>query len=338
MKLKINNFNMISSAEIELSGLTVIAGENDTGKSTIGKLLFSAIKASNMSRVKQTKKNKTPAYEGTFKQVLSLVFDDYEASNSKIIISSESSEVYRIESDHKGWFTHKGNIDSLQLLDATYIESPIVWSLVDFFTTVGKIREQDQMFNIADEIKYPYLLWDLYRKLVLKRSYRVEENETYDQILEAIRKIVGGNITSSFEKFYFNRLQDNKQFPVTTVATGIKSFGLLEILTINKYINPKSIIIIDEPEVHLHPSWEVEYAKLVSQFVRLGVKVIVTTHSLYMVKALREFTKDIPDNVKFYLTSKSENQMSVIEDVSKETHKIFKKFADPLQDIVWGKS
>lgn len=337
MKLNIKNFNMIADAEVELPGLTVIAGENDTGKSTIGKVLFSSIKAFNMSRVKEMRRSKPPSYEGTFKQVLSLVFDQYEAMNSEIVISNNNKEVYRIVSDHRGWFTHKGSIGSLKLLDATYIESPVVWSLVDFFTTVSKLREQDEIYGISDEIKYPYLLWDLYRKLVLKRSYQIDDDESYNEILHRIREIVGGSISTRLESFYFHRNQDNKQFPVTTVATGIKSFGLLEVLTMNKYINPKSILVIDEPEVHLHPTWEVEYAKLVSHFVRLGVRVIVTTHSLYMVKALREFTQDISNNVRFYLTSKNENQMAHVENVSNETHKIFKKFADPLQDIVWGK-
>jgi hypothetical protein len=35
---------MIKSADILVDGLTVIAGENDTGKSTVGKILFSEIR------------------------------------------------------------------------------------------------------------------------------------------------------------------------------------------------------------------------------------------------------------------------------------------------------
>ncbi|MBA5249383.1 MAG: ABC transporter ATP-binding protein, partial [Gammaproteobacteria bacterium] len=45
MKLTIKNIGTIKEAEIELSGLTVIAGENDSGKSTVGKLMFSIVKA-----------------------------------------------------------------------------------------------------------------------------------------------------------------------------------------------------------------------------------------------------------------------------------------------------
>ena len=40
MKLKLENVGKIRSANIDLNGITVIAGENNTGKSTIGKMLF----------------------------------------------------------------------------------------------------------------------------------------------------------------------------------------------------------------------------------------------------------------------------------------------------------
>lgn len=43
MRFQIENIAKIKSADIELNGLTVIAGENGSGKSTVGKMLFSVI-------------------------------------------------------------------------------------------------------------------------------------------------------------------------------------------------------------------------------------------------------------------------------------------------------
>ena len=45
MKLSINNFAKIKQADIIIDGITVIAGENNTGKSTVGKVLFSLFNA-----------------------------------------------------------------------------------------------------------------------------------------------------------------------------------------------------------------------------------------------------------------------------------------------------
>lgn len=45
MKLHIENFAKIANADIEINGITVIAGENNTGKSTVGKVLYSLYSA-----------------------------------------------------------------------------------------------------------------------------------------------------------------------------------------------------------------------------------------------------------------------------------------------------
>ncbi len=44
LKIKIKDFRAIKSAEIVLNGITVVAGINGCGKSTISKLLYSTIK------------------------------------------------------------------------------------------------------------------------------------------------------------------------------------------------------------------------------------------------------------------------------------------------------
>ena len=45
MRLKVKNVNKISQADVYLNGLTVIVGPNNSGKSTIGRTLFTTIKA-----------------------------------------------------------------------------------------------------------------------------------------------------------------------------------------------------------------------------------------------------------------------------------------------------
>ena len=44
MKIELKNIGKIRSASVDLDGITVIAGENNTGKSTVSKALYSSYK------------------------------------------------------------------------------------------------------------------------------------------------------------------------------------------------------------------------------------------------------------------------------------------------------
>ena len=46
MRLKIENFLAINKADIKLDGITVVAGQNDSGKSTVAKFLFGVLYSS----------------------------------------------------------------------------------------------------------------------------------------------------------------------------------------------------------------------------------------------------------------------------------------------------
>lgn len=60
MKLRIQNFAKIKEADIILDGITVIAGNNNTGKSTVGKILDSMYNATNNleDKMKNAKKSR----------------------------------------------------------------------------------------------------------------------------------------------------------------------------------------------------------------------------------------------------------------------------------------
>ena len=47
MRFSVQNLNFVKKADIELNGLTVIVGENSSGKSTVARMLFSTIKSLN---------------------------------------------------------------------------------------------------------------------------------------------------------------------------------------------------------------------------------------------------------------------------------------------------
>ena len=64
------------------------------------------------------------------------------------------------------------------------------------------------------------------------------------------------------------------------------------------------MLIIDEPEVHLHPQWIVEYARmLVLLNKELGVKLFIATHNPDMISAIKYISEkeDVSQQLNFYL-------------------------------------
>jgi len=97
------------------------------------------------------------------------------------------------------------------------------------------------------------------------------------------------------------------------------------------------LLVIDEPEIHLHPKWQVKYAYIIVKMVKYGVPIIISSHSPYMIQALKYFAieEGIIDVTRFYLAEKENNNI-IIKNVDEEINKIFRTLAQPLREIVWG--
>ncbi|MBF9662051.1 AAA family ATPase, partial [Streptococcus pseudopneumoniae] len=70
MKLTIENIGNVKNAEIEINGISVIAGQNGTGKSTISRSLFSIFSA-NYDVIKKISNDRTKAINDFLEDYLS---------------------------------------------------------------------------------------------------------------------------------------------------------------------------------------------------------------------------------------------------------------------------
>lgn len=113
-------------------------------------------------------------------------------------------------------------------------------------------------------------------------------------------------------RFVYKR-SDGMVFNLLNCATGVKSFAILQLLYKNGHLNEKTLLIIDEPEVHLHPQWIVEYARLMVLLNKeLGVKFFIASHNPDMVSAIKYISeKEQTDgNLNYYLAEKEENEFT----------------------------
>lgn len=71
------------------------------------------------------------------------------------------------------------------------------------------------------------------------------------------------------------------------VSLGATSMVMLGYLLEHGILDEDTFLILDEPEIHLHPEWQLYYAEtLVRCAKELGTRVLLTTHSPYFMHAL----------------------------------------------------
>lgn len=117
------------------------------------------------------------------------------------------------------------------------------------------------------------------------------------------------------------------------MSTGMKSFALIKRLLESGNLKEKDVIILDEPEIHLHPEWQLLYAKMIVLLQKqFDLSMIITTHSPYFLDAIDVFSAkyNIADRTKYYLAENTGNT-SVLQDVTNNIDAIYKKLSDPMQ-------
>ena len=450
MLLKLNNIGMIKEANIEFNGLTVIAGENDTGKSTVGKLLFSIIKS--FSRYEQDldedkKKNIMKLVERTYflirrfidfqrdtelrrafypveflneiqtsllhsdKSAIDMLFDAkiriieqaiaslntresiiHSLSSLKDVIlrddkkediikralnkafisefyleisnkmANENTKIGLLEGENSIFDIIIDNnkvqdlqyYDTLYFNDVTYIETPIILQMYDV------INRSSTLFEVNDAIEKSIRVSHLGNPKVslhMKDLISKLENAQYidgtifdldtNPLRDDISNLINGSMSFNKDEkdFIFSKKvktnRGNKKIDVKSVnvATGIKAFGIIQLLIQSQILDERSLLIIDEPEIHLHPKWQVEYARLIVNLIKSDLSVLVTSHSPYIIQAFKYFSEKekLKDKVNFYLAEKTDgNSLSTIYDVTKNLNKVFKKLSDPLKELVWS--
>ena len=97
------------------------------------------------------------------------------------------------------------------------------------------------------------------------------------------------------------------------------------------------MLIWDEPEIHLHPEWQIVFCRIIIELVANGIPIVVSSHSPYFVQALRYFAsaKGIEKDVKYYLAEESDDEMlSNVREVTNDLNRVFSLLAAPLRDIM----
>lgn len=422
MELSIRDFAKIQQADIVIDGITVIAGENNTGKSTVGKILFSLFNA--LSDVEEKIFNeRMRELRSSSERIMSEYFDKdadhggygkthflsnrivrsirgnknnsiekIEEDIKKELYKYKDSIIYKIDEDLfeemicklrenvesfleipeediilevvSEYFSKVFSSQTNSLLDKGSHNNPILALKIKnrqnrLFFQDNRCVKMENEINIIHKAIYidnPFVVDELsgnydglstmeneLKKLILKQNQRdifdgvvesVKTKEKLREISEVLKTVVDGDIIfGQREEIYLKNDNLNKPLSVHNLSTGIKSFAILKMLLEKGCLKDKDVLILDEPEIHLHPQWQIVYAQLIVLLQKnFDLSIIVTTHSPYFVDALDLFSHkyEINKKVNYYLASNIE-EGAIIERVTDNIDLIYKKMASPIQ-------
>lgn len=111
--------------------------------------------------------------------------------------------------------------------------------------------------------------------------------ENNPEIMDLLIDIIGGDYNVTDYSMSFKFTEDNKpqEIPLYSASSTVKS--LMNLYFYLKHLaKPGDILIIDEPELNLHPENQRKLAKLFTRLTKCGLKLLMTTHSDYLIKEL----------------------------------------------------
>ena len=202
-------------------------------------------------------------------------------------------------------------------------------------------------FDMKNLSRIAYLKYFPYHLRVLSKNlYKIKDNEdVYDPIfnqkldecLSKINLLMGGYIYYDINEGEFLFKTDDGDYHIKNTASGVKQLGIIQILLSNRILNKDSFLIMDEPEVHLHPEWQVKFAKLIILMIKeLNITVFINSHSPQFIEALEVFSGkyDLVEESKFYLSEKSENNLFNFREIErKNLNVLYDNLGNPYDEI-----
>lgn len=187
---------------------------------------------------------------------------------------------------------------------AIYIESPL--KSIPLSVTTTELNMGDAFTRVKEDVASASVVRLSELNDVLAGDVDFARDLDSSDYPEDVRVFLGRD-----EGHWLYHRRDGADFDLDECATGIKSLAILNILHAKGWLDAETLLIIDEPEAHLHPQWIVEYARVLLLLVRrLRVRIVMTSHSPDMVNAIHTIGTSLGmgEDIGFYLAEEDADE------------------------------
>ena len=246
---------------------------------------------------------------GKFMEMIPTIFKETDTAPDDIQLAED--EVNLLNEGHIGTL--------FNLQRAIYIDTPMAIT-TDVTRNIFWTELRDMILKPSDAYQVDKLLLRRIKNLLGGEAALVEVDEGFDE--KELRFVSADHLIN---------------IELGKVATGFKTFSYLQRLLENGYITSETLLLIDEPEAHLHPQWIVEYARLlVLLYKKVGVKIMLASHNPDMVAAIRAIAEkeNVLDVTRFYIAKEGTvPHKYVYHDLGTQITEIFSSFNIALDRI-----
>ena len=137
---------------------------------------------------------------------------------------------------------------------------------------------------------------DFLKKIIGYEEGRVFSNEMI-KIAETLEdKVLCGKIevrnpTGGYPEFRYRPQRAEQTLSMNRSSSMVSELAPL-VLFLRGVIQPGDTLIIEEPEAHLHPAAQTKVALTLARLVRVGVRVVITTHSDWLLEQIGNLVRE----------------------------------------------
>jgi predicted ATPase len=328
MKFTFKNLGKLDEAEIEVKDLTIVCGENNTGKTYLLYAIYGFLSYLNtaIENSRDVLIPKLDREDQQLRDVLDESSKDYKKNviHRDFLASPADFKDFDLNVETELDFAQFLEKISLPFISTSERTGMVVFKEeVDFnrrryYFEARESKRINQFDRFLVEYKDTYLkpigdefefIHNLQAYEKIKKKNGVKESEQSLLNMKQLEAIIGGVLVLSSDGTIYFKPYENKSLKLSMdrVSSSIRSIVSLYFYIRDQGHQENQMLMIDEPEMNLHPKNQRAMARFLASLVNQGIKVMVSTHSDYLVRELNHLTalhkfKD-QDSVKTYLAS-----------------------------------